>query len=116
MLKFIHLLNNFAMSYIRHMQVIPKFFLSFQLIFNIISNIKYIKNSKIYSLIKLLFKLFIYFNLFMLTTDFINIITYCSSILPSYFTFIYYSIIFMILSILIHYSTGWIRVIVNGVK
>lgn len=51
-----------------------------------------------------------------LNLDFINIITYCSSILPSYLSLIFYSIIFMILSILIHYSTRWIRVIVNGVE
>lgn len=59
------------MSYILHISNIKKFILSFQFFFTIISNIQYIKKSKFYSLIKLLFKLLIYFNLFMFTTDFI---------------------------------------------
>lgn len=69
MLKVIHILNKFAMSYIIHIQNIQKFFLSFQLIFHIVSNIKLFKNSKLYSIIKLFLKIFIYFNLFMLTSD-----------------------------------------------
>jgi len=52
-----------------------------------------------------------------LELDFINIITYCSSILPSSLDYIYYIIIIiMILSILIHYSTRWVKIVVNGVE
>lgn len=51
-----------------------------------------------------------------LDLDLRNIITYCSSILPSSLNLIYISIIIMILSILIHYSTRWIKIIVNGVE
>jgi|SRR5579859_815831 len=71
MLKFIHLLNKFAMSYTLHISNIKKLFLSINFIFNIVSKIKYIKNSKIYSYLKFFISIFIYFNLFMLSTDFI---------------------------------------------
>lgn len=51
-----------------------------------------------------------------LDLDLRNIITYCSSILPSSLDFIYCSIIIMILTILIYYSRKWIKIIVNGVE
>lgn len=45
-----------------------------------------------------------------------NIITYCSSILPISLSFIHYSLIIMVLIILIHYSSQWIKTIVTGVE
>jgi hypothetical protein len=71
MIKIIHLLNKFAMSYVLNINKIKNLLLSIHFIYNIVSNIKYFKDSKYYLILKLLIKSLIYFNLFMLSSEII---------------------------------------------
>jgi hypothetical protein len=69
--KLSELLNKFAFYYLTKTNKIGKYILSYEVFFMLISQFKLLRESKIYNILKLMFKLIIYFNLFMLSTDFI---------------------------------------------
>jgi hypothetical protein len=69
--KLSELLNKFGFYYLTKINKIGKYILSYEIFFMIISNFKLLRENKLYSFFKLFFKLIIYFNLFMLSIDFI---------------------------------------------
>src|ERR1700693_2020575 len=69
--KISDLLNKITFYYLTKSNKIGKYILSYEAFFMIISQFKTLKDSKIYNLLKLFFKLIIYFNIFILSTDLI---------------------------------------------
>jgi hypothetical protein len=70
-LKISEFLNKIAFYYLTKSNKIGKYILYYEVFFRIIYQFKLLKDSKLYNFLKLIFKLLIYYNLFMLSTDFI---------------------------------------------